>query len=92
MNITGSLPVNQNQIFDPSGAFTRTSGESYTHTNSTTSEGTRAVGFNAANSWSGSTSSEGSHSHSVTVNATGGGAAHSNMQPYLSVYMWKRTA
>ena len=28
----------------------------------------------------------------ATNNATGGGASHNNMQPYLSVYMWRRTA
>lgn len=31
-------------------------------------------------------------SFSVTVENSGGNAAHNNMPPYLSVYVWKRTA
>ena len=27
-----------------------------------------------------------------STNATGGGAAHNNMPPYLAVYMWERVA
>lgn len=36
-------------------------------------------------------SAAGEHSHAITINNSGGGQAHNNMQPYLSVYMWKRT-
>lgn len=28
----------------------------------------------------------------IETNATGGGAAHNNMPPYLAVYVWKRVA
>lgn len=38
------------------------------------------------------TESAGGHSHTVTVNNTGSNRGHNNMQPYLAVYMWKRTA
>lgn len=38
------------------------------------------------------TTYNGSHSHSVTVNSTGGSAAHNNMPPYITAYCWHRTA
>lgn len=31
-------------------------------------------------------------SNILSTNSTGGGASHNNMQPYLAVYIWERTA
>lgn len=42
--------------------------------------------------------SDGNHTHSVTIpkhttaNNANGGGAHNNLQPYITCYMWKRTA
>ena len=40
-----------------------------------------------------STETAGAHAHDVTVSGSfGGGQSHSNMQPFETVYRWKRTA
>lgn len=50
------------------------------------------VDFQANRNWSGATSSNGTHAHTVTVNNSGNGEAHNNMPPYLAVNVWKRIA
>jgi hypothetical protein len=39
-----------------------------------------------------STSTAGAHTHDVTINSTGSSGTNANLQPYITVYMWKRTA
>lgn len=39
-----------------------------------------------------STSTDGAHSHTVTIGATGGNGGHENRQPYTVVNFWRRTA
>lgn len=38
------------------------------------------------------TDAGGNHTHSVTVDAAGSSGTNANYQPYITVYMWKRTA
>ena len=38
------------------------------------------------------TNTTGAHTHSITINNTGGSGTHNNMQPYIAIYIWKRTA
>jgi hypothetical protein len=38
------------------------------------------------------TQNAGAHNHSFTTNSTGSSGTNANIQPYITVYMWKRTA
>lgn len=90
MNITGNFAVGgygstsgwYGGVTAASGAFSRSSvTEGCLQANDGyDNKGSHYAYFNAANNWSGSTSS------------VGGGEAHNNMPPYETYYCWKRTA
>jgi len=71
-------------------------GGAKTHTLDVTEIPSHTHGFTAFQTISGSNNRTGggelSASASGTTAATGGGTAHNNLQPYVVVYMWKRTA
>ena len=66
MNITGSARIAGANIESPSGAFSASSA-SVAYTGNYGSTG--ILNFNAANNWTGSTSSEGNHSHTASWGA-----------------------
>lgn len=89
-------------------ALTEAENGPHTHSGSTDSAGSHAHTFSyGGNEGAGSlmpemgrstapvafaTSSAGAHTHAMTLGSSGSGIAHNNVQPYLGVYMWVRTA
>lgn len=89
MNITGSFTATtQGAGISVSGAFTGAnigSGDDGYIDNEL-----KRYTLDASRSWSGSTSANGSHTH--TIGNTGSGLPLNIMPPYKTVYMWQRTA
>lgn len=56
-------------------------------------QGTSGTSNDHTHSYSGTTASESAtHTHSFTTDSTGSSGTNRNYQPYITVYMWKRTA
>ena len=90
MNITGYHDSSDDDPDHYGGAFYFTS-RATTHNNQQTGgSNNTVVQFNAARNWTGETSANGSHSHSI--GSTGKGTAFDVMPPYIVAYVWRRTA
>lgn len=99
MNITGSVTNTDGyegwgyaDSFANSGALTMTAKNMPDGANDSGYSGGAGyqLTFDASKSWTGATSSNGSHSH--TIGSTGKGTAFSVMPPYIVAYVWRRTA
>ena len=101
MEITGSFVSSDHGELYSSGAYAGQAKGAFTSTltnvNNVRDDGLHGGNcvrhsFVASNGWSGETSSSGNHTHELSVDKTGENKAHSIMQPYLAVHMWKRVA
>ena len=94
MNFVGHFEgyeMGRSDGFTSSGAFYLGGSSSYVGASSN-HRSAPIVQFDASRGWSGETSSTGSHSHTMTLNNTGGSGKHNNMQPFVAAYMWHRIA
>ena len=92
MNITGNFGGTDVQLgYYGNGAFAVNSWGNWKDEGGKYQSGYgRNMSFDASRNWSGATSSNGSHSH--TIGSTGKGTAFDVMPPYIVAYVWRRTA
>ena len=89
METSGAISVSREYWADPPHGSVGNSSSNTAYIN--------VLKLNASSGWTGSTSSAGAHTHSVSTNvsttgASGSGTAFTNLQPYITVYMYRRTA
>ena len=104
MNIGGTINVRgvsgDYAVMEPTGVFSRTrvnwsgSHSILSHTSANPANYT-ALYFDASRNWAGATSSAGAHTHTVTTTANntgsaGSGTSFTNLQPYITVYIYRR--
>lgn len=107
MNIGGTFQIRglmggADNVMGYTGAFSRTvdnwSGAHFVLSTKSVNPATRnTVTFDASKNWTGATSSDGAHTHTVATTANtsgsaGSGTSFTNLQPYITVYMYKRVA
>ena len=92
MNITGNFGGTDVQGgYYGNGAFAINSWGNYKDAGGTYQSGYgKNMNFDASRTWTGETSANGSHTH--TIGNTGSGLPLNIMPPYQTVYMWRRTA
>ena len=88
MDITGETGAAAQNYSYPSGSFYYSGGNVPEAADGFM--GNYNISFDASWTWSGETSANGSHSH--TIGNTGNGLPLNIMPPYTTVYAWRRTA
>ena len=77
----------------PYGSVSGTAVSYFCDTNGTTASNMKTnTAGDHTHTYSGTTASNGSHTHTVSVASTGSSGTNANLQPYVVVKMWKRTA
>lgn len=95
MNITGTVRCHANGSIAQNGATGAFYNPGGSGKNIDTGGGnSKGAGFNfdASRAWTGSTSSNGSHSHGLEISNSGGGKEFEILPPYFPVYIWRRVA